>query len=426
MSPYHLSGKPVLYGRLWFQALAGLMLCVGVPLLLRMAVTGRPLVTTEVNAAIGAGFALLMSLYAFRQMATFPGLRATTNILSSLGVSFAVIAFAFLLFRFEYSRSIFLVSAGLSLLWLAAIYLVFRRFIKPKYAVVPGGHVEKLLAIKGVNWEVLEKPSNEIQRLGAIAADLRADHDGKWQRFLADAALAGVPVYHSKILSETLTGMVEIEHMSENSFGSLLPNLSYLTFKSIVDWVMALLLLPFFALVCGVVAVFIALIDGWPVHFAQERVGHRGRPYNMIKFRTMRPQAAAERESDEQRPDTVTQEGENRVTRLGRVLRRYRLDELPQIINILRGEMSWIGPRPERVPLVEWYERELPFYSYRHIIKPGISGWAQVNFGHVTATDLTLRKLHFDFYYIKYLSPWLDLLIVLRTFRTIKKGFGAR
>lgn len=426
MSPYHLSGKPVLYGRLWFQSLAGLAICVGVPLLVRIMTTGRPLATTEANAAIGAGIAFLMSLYAFRQMATFPGLRATTNILSSLGVSFAVVAVAFLFFRFEYSRSIFLVSAGLSLFWLAVIYLVFRRFIKPRYAVVPGGNADKLLAIKGINWQVLEEPPKIYRKLGAIAADLRADHNADWQRFLADAALAGIPVYHSKILSETLTGMVEIEHMSENSFGSLLPNSSYVTFKSIVDWLMALLLLPIFALVCAIVAIVIALIDGWPVHFTQERVGHRGRPYQMIKFRTMRPQKLTQTVNDADSPDTAVQEGETRVTGLGRVLRRYRLDELPQIINILKGEMSWIGPRPERVPLVEWYERELPFYSYRHIIKPGISGWAQVNIGHGTAPEMTLRKLHYDFYYIKYLSPWLDLLIVLRTFRTIKKGFGAR
>ncbi|MBX3494398.1 MAG: sugar transferase, partial [Parvibaculum sp.] len=88
--------------------------------------------------------------------------------------------------------------------------------------------------------------------------------------------------------------------------------------------------------------------------------------------------------------------------------------------------MSWIGPRPEAVPLSEWYEKELPFYRYRHIVRPGISGWAQVMQGHVAAPDQVLGKLHYDFYYIKNFSPWLDLLIVLKTIRTMLTGFGAR
>jgi len=108
------------------------------------------------------------------------------------------------------------------------------------------------------------------------------------------------------------------------------------------------------------------------------------------------------------------------------LLRKYRIDELPQIVNILRGEMSWIGPRPEALPLAEWYERELAFYSYRHIVRPGITGWAQVQQGNVAKPDLVKYKLHFDFYYIKNFSPWLDIVIGVMTLRTILTGFGAR
>jgi lipopolysaccharide/colanic/teichoic acid biosynthesis glycosyltransferase len=114
------------------------------------------------------------------------------------------------------------------------------------------------------------------------------------------------------------------------------------------------------------------------------------------------------------------------VTRLGRFLRISRLDELPQVINILRGEMSWIGPRPEALPLSHWYQDELPFYYYRHIVYPGITGWAQVNQGHVTEVDRVLEKLHYDFYYIKNFSAWLDILILLKTVRTMLTGFGAK
>jgi len=99
---------------------------------------------------------------------------------------------------------------------------------------------------------------------------------------------------------------------------------------------------------------------------------------------------------------------------------------LPRALNILRGEMSWIGPRPEAVHLSQWYEEELPFYSYRHIVLPGITGWAQVNQGHVADLTAVGTKLQFDFYYIKYFSAWLDILITLKTVRTMLTGFGSK
>jgi lipopolysaccharide/colanic/teichoic acid biosynthesis glycosyltransferase len=105
---------------------------------------------------------------------------------------------------------------------------------------------------------------------------------------------------------------------------------------------------------------------------------------------------------------------------------RSRIDELPQLFNVLKGEMSWIGPRPEAIALSEWYEAELPFYSYRHIVRPGITGWAQINQGHVTNLDDIRAKLQYDFYYIKNFSYWLDLLIVFRTIVVMASGFGAR
>jgi lipopolysaccharide/colanic/teichoic acid biosynthesis glycosyltransferase len=152
-------------------------------------------------------------------------------------------------------------------------------------------------------------------------------------------------------------------------------------------------------------------------------MGFRGHVFTMYKFRTMRTQEGT---PDDPKAAAMTRDGDSRVTRIGRFLRRYRLDELPQAINILKGEMSWIGPRPEAVPLSRWYESELPFYRYRHIVRPGITGWAQVKQGHVAEVDEVLSKLHFDFYYIKNFSFWLDLLIVAGTIRTVFNGFGAR
>ena len=130
-------------------------------------------------------------------------------------------------------------------------------------------------------------------------------------------------------------------------------------------------------------------------------------------------------EGGDERSAAMTKDGDDRITRLGHLLRKLRIDELPQIINILKWEMSWIGPRPEAQVLSQWYTSEIPFYRYRHVVKPGISGWAQVNQGHVAEVEEVHEKLQYDFFYIKYFSPWLDVLILFKTIRTMASGFGA-
>ncbi|NWN22916.1 polyprenyl glycosylphosphotransferase, partial [Escherichia coli] len=125
-------------------------------------------------------------------------------------------------------------------------------------------------------------------------------------------------------------------------------------------------------------------------------------PFTAYKFRTMRVAASQENLSDaEARKSAMTSDRDSRITRVGAFLRRTRIDELPQLFNMLKGEMSMIGPRPEAMVLTKWYEKEIPFYHYRHIIKPGLTGWAQVNQGHVTEVDDIREKLNLDFYYVK-------------------------
>ncbi|MDE0880240.1 MAG: sugar transferase, partial [Sphingomonas bacterium] len=197
---------------------------------------------------------------------------------------------------------------------------------------------------------------------------------------------------------------------------------AYQSIKYGIDFITAvaagIALLPFLLVIAAVVK----FSSPGPVLFKQQRVGTRGEPFKVYKFRTMT--VAIEEDSD--REAAMTKANDARVTSFGRFLRTTRIDELPQIINILRGEMSWIGPRPEAEVLSRWYEKEIPFYRYRHIVRPGIAGWAQVCQGHVADVDEVRSKLHFDFYYIKNFSPWIDLLIIARTVRTVMTGFGSR
>jgi lipopolysaccharide/colanic/teichoic acid biosynthesis glycosyltransferase len=287
---------------------------------------------------------------------------------------------------------------------------------------LPFGNTEGLQYWSEADWKFATDPTEPPAGFSAVVADLRAELAPEWQRMLADAALHGVPIYHSKQLMESLSGRVEIEHISENNLGALLPSSLYLRFKRVLDVGLVVVTLPLLLPLLAASALIVLVADGRPVFFRQARVGMGGRIFAVVKFRTMRNAA----NDDEVEAAHFTIDGDPRVTRLGAVLRRFRIDELPQIWNILRGEMSWIGPRPEALPLAEWYEEQIPFYSYRHIVRPGISGWAAVNQGNVAEIEEATAKLQYDFYYIKHFSLWLDLLITAKTVHTVLTGFGAR
>ncbi|MEM9501134.1 MAG: sugar transferase, partial [Pseudomonadota bacterium] len=247
----------------------------------------------------------------------------------------------------------------------------------------------------------------------------------EWERLLARASLAGVPVYHYKQLTESLTGQVKIEHLSENSLGSLVPNQSYTPIKRLIDLLGSVVLIVLTLPVMAVLAVLIWLEDRQSPFFIQSRTGYGGHAFRMYKFRSMSNWVKSNG-GNEERDDVITKSDDSRVTRIGKFIRKFRLDELPQLFNVLKGEMSLIGPRPEANALANWYEENLAFYSYRNIVKPGLTGWAQVNQGHVANLDDIDIKLQYDFYYIKYFSFWLDVLIVMRTIHTIATGFGSK
>lgn len=412
--------RPLLL-RIRFQLLGGLLFAVLLPGLVRWQLDFFRIEHQSLgNGLTGAAVAIIIGYFLHHRFGDFPGVRSGSSLLVSLSASFAVVVLVFFLFRLEYSRFVFATSYVLSLGWFVLVHRLTADLAIPRLALIPGGNSGAMAEFPGVQWTMLDCPSLGRRGITGVVADLRHHHADEWERFMADCALAGIPVFHTKQLAESLTGKVEIEHLSENTFGSLLPNMLYLKAKQLADFALALLALPVFLLVLLVVGPLTVLSSGWPVFFMQDRVGYGGHVFRVFKFRTMRPMAADTREA------AMTRDGDSRITAVGKVLRRYRIDELPQILNVLRGEMSWIGPRPEALTLSKWYEAELPFYRYRHVVRPGITGWAQVNQGHVASPDQVLEKLHYDFFYIKNVSPWLDLLIVFKTVRTILSGHGAK
>lgn len=400
-----------------------LLVCV-LPYLLRLAfnVTDRTddaaLATLIANVvAVSSGFWLLRSL------AIFPGAKDSYFVAPAFSATFGLVLAVLVFGRIEYSRALLLSGYAIALIWFVSVSVLAGRRRRLQLGLVPFGDVDSAMNVSEVSWHPLVTVQDSRAGLDAIVADFRADLPPEWERMLADCALEGMVVYHTKQLREALTGRVEVEHLSENNFGSLVPLAAYLRVKTVVDWLLAVASLPLVVPALLVIGAIVRLETPGPAIFRQQRVGYRGKPFVVLKVRTMRQ--PGQRQQDQRRA-AITAESDPRVTRFGRFLRRTRLDELPQVFNILRGEMSWIGPRPEAVALSQWYERELPFYRYRHVVRPGISGWAQVNQGHVAQIDEVREKLQNDFYYIKYFSPWLDILIAIRTVGTVLTGFGSR
>ena len=406
------------------QLLGALGVAALPPFLWRIVFTPELVDAATSNALAANIVAVVLTFWIRLSIEPYPGIRSSYVILPTAAVAHGSVLAFFFFTRLPYDRFAFLAGFVLHVLWFYLIYFLVQRRVRLRIGVVPIGDLGQLLEIETVSWVALDRPHvDRLRRLDAIVADFGADLPPQWEAFLADAALAGVIVYQAKPLEESLTGRVRIDHLSENSFGSLLPARGYFHLKSGLDWLTAALLLPLLAPVMAAAALAILLDDGRPIFFRQVRIGHRGRRFKVTKFRTMRVSKA---EATDARLAAMTGSLDPRITGVGAFLRKTRIDELPQIFNILSNEMSWIGPRPEAAVLSQWYVGELPFYRYRHVVKPGISGWAQVNQGHVAEVAEVNEKLHFDFYYIKYFSPWLDLLIVFKTCKTMLSGFGAR
>ena len=241
---------------------------------------------------------------------------------------------AILFARLDYSRFQLTLSLALYLAWYIGYYYALERPAVPRVAVIPIGAAKELPALGGVRWVDISQPFDRRRRFDMIVADFHGDLSNEWETFLADCALLGIPVYHVKQLKEMFTGRVEIEHLSENSFGSLIPRAAFKDVKFVFDWLLALAALPFLGLLVLFVGPAIKLSSPGPIFFRQTRVGYRGASLLVLKFRTM---TESNTETESLLRSAITKEADHRVTRIGRLLRRTRIDEIPQLWNILRG-----------------------------------------------------------------------------------------
>lgn len=241
-------------------------------------------------------------------------------------------------------------------------------------------------------------------------------------RQLLHLKFAGVRVEDAHSFYERMTGRIILEHLSPSWLilsDGFRKSTMLIWAKRAVDVVVSLIALILCSPLFVLTAVAVYWESGPPILFRQERTGLRGRTFQMLKFRSMRNNA-------EETGPRWAAEGDQRVTRVGRWIRRFRLDELPQVINVLRGEMSIVGPRPERPEFVSMLEEQIPYYGLRHSVRPGITGWAQVKYQYGASIEETKTKLEHDLFYIKHLSIMLDLAVFFETAKVMLSGRGAK
>jgi exopolysaccharide biosynthesis polyprenyl glycosylphosphotransferase len=236
---------------------------------------------------------------------------------------------------------------------------------------------------------------------------------GELIRAIMDCQEQGIQITLMPLLYEEITGRVPMEHVGDD--WSLVLPLDHAAiggfwpfFKRVMDILISGMGLIILALLFPILALAIYVDSPGPVFYTQERVGKGGRIFRLFKFRSMIPNA-------EESGAAWAEENDPRVTRVGRFLRRTMMDELPQLINVLRGEMSIVGPRPERPIFADQLAAQIPFYRARHAVKPGMAGWALINYGYSSSVQDALIKLQYDLYYIKHQSIYLDLLILAKT-----------
>ncbi len=286
--------------------------------------------------------------------------------------------------------------------------------------IAPANFRSEFKNVDNLNLSILPFPPKDFSGWDIAVIDPSEQYSAEWLQWLSHADMYGIRTISAPLVIETLTNRIPLDMLHGRwAFEILRGESSYNAWKRIFDIVAVILASPFILLTAAIVAIAVKLDDGQPVLFWQERVGLNGKTFKMVKFRTMKIDS-------EVNGAAFAAEDDIRTTRIGPFLRKFRIDEIPQFWNVLKGDMSVIGPRPEQKQFAEQFSKEIPLYDLRHNIRPGITGWAQISQGYASDSDETREKLCYDFYYVKHFSLELDIRVIYHTVITVLTGFGSR
>ncbi len=341
-----------------------------------------------------------------------------TPIISAIAVNTIVFSFAVTFLsagRVQVSYLGLAVSFPIALAILAAANIKFHRFLGRKVAVLDFPSAMRVQALfPGA--VIIKDPEATLDDIDYVLVDPEEHHTRHWSPLLTKCYLGNVEILPWTRFSEIQHRRVDVDSFDIAHVVYTPGQFAYARLKRFIDIVAVILMLPICIPVCALVALYIFARDGGPVLFVQSRRGFAGRTFRMYKFRTMY----------NGREGGATGSDDNRIIPGCKFIRRARLDELPQLYNILIGEMSLIGPRPESIELAHWYETAIPEYVHRLLVLPGVTGWAQVNSGYTSNPDEAKVKLSYDLYYIKKISLDLELITLFKTIKTVLFGSGAR
>lgn len=360
-----------------------------------------------------------------------PGVpRPTYGRMSAIFLGTTGLTALLLLFSRQYFSRPFLLVTAVTWLVLATAHRIVtrRRPWTERIAVITGEkqlaedlvdspHAEVVWVLDPKSESVPDLPDRDV----TMAVDLKVVLSERVAQFLSSSDVAGYTIRPFTSTYEDHTGRVPLVHLAEGweISAPLLEVAPWLPGKRAVDTLAAVATAPLWVTLGLIVAAYLRLTSRGPALFRQERVGFGGEPFTMYKFRTM------DRDAEKDGPSFAT-EDDHRVILGGRFLRKSRLDEIPQMWNVVKGNMSLVGPRAEQVPFAEAFRTQIPFYEHRHLVRPGITGWAQVNYGYADDQADTIEKLTYDLYYIKHMSPVMDLRVLWKSVWTVLTGFGAR
>ena len=349
--------------------------------------------------------------------------------LFALGIAVGVVAAGSFLLRTYFSREFVIVTLGVWLVlalihralrrtvpWIEAMVVVSdEKYLVADLAAARHARVEQILKPQG------QAPAESLPPDVTLIVDLRAVLSDSMASFVSSSTLAGLEVRPLSQAYEDHTERIPLVHLAEGWEISvpLGRRAVYEPFKRIIEVVFTAITAPLWLIIMALTALAIRIDSGPSVIFKQIRTGKDDKPFTIYKFRTMVIDA------DKHAPQ-FTIKDDPRITRIGKFLRRTRLDEVPQLINVLMGELALVGPRAEQVVFADQFQEVIPFYRYRHLVRPGITGWAQVNSGYADNLEATIEKLTYDLYYVRHMSPWVDLSVLWRSVVTVVSGRGAQ
>jgi lipopolysaccharide/colanic/teichoic acid biosynthesis glycosyltransferase len=371
---------------------------------------------------------LLCAHWIYRS-AGLPAAERTSMLLVTTLTPFLLLLLGFALLQLPYSRGAVLLVYVLSTAWFLAGDLLRKSSRAQHLVCLDPGIAEQLhvwcgkVGLSSHDIELHPMPpaaegASNLLAFDGVVLDRRVAASTERSQLLSTLKLSHMRLYSVESVAELLSGRKMLPS-DQDELWELDGNPAYDLVKRAIDMVLVLATTPLWLGICMVVALAVRFNSAGPVLFSQMRVGRNGRPFRLWKFRSMRQQAADS-------PAQFAKTNDERVTTVGRFIRRWRLDELPQLYNVLAGHMSLIGPRPEQLAFVEAFATRIPAYTYRHLVRPGLSGWAQMHQGYADSEEGAAVKLGYDLYYVAHYSMALDLLIFYKTIRILLSGFGAR